>query len=94
MRGATELPLGFDEITTKWLGEALSAAHPGVEVASVEIDRVIHGTASKALLRLTYNDARLPPTVCVKGGFRDALRKRERKDEFLARDDSDRAMSA
>ncbi|MDT5199581.1 MAG: hypothetical protein QOH34_1103 [Mycobacterium sp.] len=80
MSGATVLPLGLDEITTKWLSEALSAANPGVEVASVEIDRVVHGTASKALLRLTYNDARgdagLPPTLCVKGGFRDALRKR------------------
>jgi aminoglycoside phosphotransferase (APT) family kinase protein len=74
------LPLSLDEITPGWLTEALGVAHPGVEVTSVEIDHVIHGTASKALLRLTYNDAGLeaglPPTLCAKGGFREALRRR------------------
>jgi hypothetical protein len=77
---ALPLPLGLDEITPEWLTEALRAAHPGVEVTSAHIDRVIHGTASKALLRLTYNgaglEAGLPQTLCAKGGFREALRRR------------------
>jgi hypothetical protein len=74
------LPLSLSEITPEWLSAALSAEHPGVEVTSAQIDNVIHGTASKALLRVAYNDvgrdAGLPPTLCVKGGFREALRKR------------------
>jgi hypothetical protein len=76
----SRLPLSVSDITPEWLSDALSTSNPGVEVTSAEVDRVIHGTASKALLRVTYNeagvDAGLPTTLCVKGGFREALRKR------------------
>lgn len=69
--GTHPLPLSPEQITPTWLSAAL-----GVPVEQVEIDRVISGTATKALVDVRYatEPAGLPERVCVKGGFTPELR--------------------
>ena len=66
-------PVELDGITSAWLTEALAVRHPGVEVRSVHVGTVIHGSATKVRLLLDYNEAGhragLPPTLFLKGGF-------------------------
>lgn len=73
---ALRLPLAIDEITPAWLTAALGVRRPGVEVTGTEVDRVVHGSATKIRLRLTYapgRDAGLPSTMWCKGGFEGDL---------------------
>ena len=42
-----ELPASIDEITTDWLGRALSQRHPGTKVEHVEVESTFRGTATK-----------------------------------------------
>lgn len=69
------LPKTLDSITPKWLTDALGRRYPGVEVVSAEITKVLHGSATKVLLSMFYNEAGiqagLPPSICLKGGFED-----------------------
>lgn len=67
------LPKTMDEITPEWLSDALGHRFPGVEVRSANITKVLHGSATKVLLSMGYNEAGiqagLPPSICLKGGF-------------------------
>ena len=67
------LPLELEGITAEWLTAALGVRFPGVEVRSVHLGTVIHGSATKVRLLLDYNDAghlaSLPATLFLKGGF-------------------------
>lgn len=67
------LPKTIDEITPEWLSDALGRRFPGVKVLSADITGVLHGSATKVLLLMVYNDpgiqAGLPPSICLKGGF-------------------------
>jgi hypothetical protein len=67
------LPTGIDAVTADWLTAALGPAYPGTIVTSLTVGTIIHGTATKVRLLLTYNDAghrhRLPPTMWLKAGF-------------------------
>ncbi|MDO8390362.1 MAG: phosphotransferase [Actinomycetota bacterium] len=60
-----------DEITTSWFTEALQVQYPGVEVTSVHLGPVRHGSESTVRVLLDYNRAgheqRLPATMFVKG---------------------------
>lgn len=71
MKGAMQsndpLPLTVEELTASWFTKILEK--PVKEVTLVE---AIHGTASKILLKLTFEDDTITP-VCVKGGFNPAL---------------------
>ncbi|KAJ4328084.1 hypothetical protein N0V84_001452 [Fusarium piperis] len=63
------LPVATEEITPAWFSKIL-----GKRVKEVAIDETIHGTASKILVKLTYEDS--PDSliaVCVKGGFNPAI---------------------
>src|SRR5258708_1007408 len=66
-------PGSVAEITAPWMTQALRAGFPGTEVTSVTVGTLIHGTATKVRLMLTYNDAGhahgLPPTLWLKGGY-------------------------
>jgi hypothetical protein len=73
---AAPLPLTLEELTPEWLTSALGVRNPGTVVQSVEIVHVIWGTATKVLLRLTYesrNEGGPPERVCAKGCFDPAL---------------------
>lgn len=74
------LPLSFDELTPRWLSEALSGQFPGVEVTGVVRTGERFGTSSSARLDLTYRDRGghddLPRAVYIKGGFNELTRKR------------------
>ncbi|KAL6921262.1 hypothetical protein FSST1_005288 [Fusarium sambucinum] len=66
------LPMTPEEVTSEWLAEAL-----GIEVKASEITSMIHGTASKIFVRLTFGDGvktEIPSNVVVKGGFNPAIR--------------------
>lgn len=62
-----------DHITAEWMTAVLSPAYPGAVVKAVFAGTVIHGTATKVRLMLTYNEAGLrhglPPTMWLKCGF-------------------------
>jgi hypothetical protein len=72
------LPLTLEDVTAEWLTEALSVAHPGVEVRGVEIGDVIWGTATKVRLLLDYNAAGrvagLPSSMILKAGLDGTMR--------------------
>jgi len=66
------VPESLAEVTPAWLSEALSFGRAAVRVTSVTVDRLLEGTATKALMRLTYDPATatdLPTRVCLKGGY-------------------------
>jgi hypothetical protein len=71
--GAIQLPLKLEEITARWLTEALAVTYPGVEVTSMRTGHVLWGTATKIPLQVEYNrvgrEAQLPGSLIVKGGF-------------------------
>jgi hypothetical protein len=70
------LPLTLDELTPDWLTTALAGRSPGTVVDGVEVTHVIWGTATKALLRLSYAERPAdgpPEQLCVKGCFDPAL---------------------
>lgn len=66
-------PASIEAISAEWMTAALGMNFPGTQVTSVTIGTVIHGTATKVRLLLTYNEAghrhRLPPTLWVKAGY-------------------------
>jgi len=66
------VPESLAEVTPAWLSEALSFGRAAVRVTSVTVDRRLEGTATKALMRLTYDSstaAQLPTRICLKGGY-------------------------
>jgi hypothetical protein len=65
------LPVTVEELTAEWLTRVLGETLPGVRVSGVEIEHVNWGTATKALLRLRFDEpvSGAPERVCVKGGF-------------------------
>jgi hypothetical protein len=71
---ADPLPVIVEEVTPAWFTKIL-----GRPVETAELVTPIHGTASKLLYKLTYQDssdaATLPTHVCVKGGFNPELVK-------------------
>ena len=73
--GSINLPVKIDQVTARWLSEALSANYPGVEVISMQAEMPVWGTGTKIRVRPEYNEAGhkagLPPSMIVKGGFAD-----------------------
>jgi len=61
---ALPLPVQPEQITTAWLQAALQ-----VKLVSSEVVDVITGTSTKIRVRLQHDDAELPSTLIVKGGF-------------------------
>ncbi|KAG5661961.1 hypothetical protein KAF25_004200 [Fusarium avenaceum] len=70
MKSSDPLPLTVDELTASWFTKIL-----GHSVKVVNVVEAIHGTASKILIQLTFEDVddNAPTRVCVKGGFNPAL---------------------
>jgi hypothetical protein len=66
-------PPSIDAISAEWMTAALGGNFPDTQVTSVTVGTVIHGTATKVRLLLSYNDAghrhRLPPTMWLKAGY-------------------------
>jgi hypothetical protein len=62
------LPLSVDDVTPRWLSEAL-----GVDVESVTVDSVVSETATKMLVDVRH-DGDLPSRLRAKGGFGPELR--------------------
>lgn len=73
------LPMTVEELTEDWVIGALAQRNPGVAPQAVEIDHVIWGTATKALLTVTYADGAgddgPPQRLCVKGALDDKMRQ-------------------
>lgn len=64
------LPMTLEELTPEWFNSILSQHFPGARVSSVVRDHIERGTATKALLRLEYEQqVGAPERICVKGGF-------------------------
>lgn len=67
------MPTAVEELTAQWMSAALSLGVPGVEVTSLHLGPVRHGSNTTARLLLGYNkvgqEARLPPTTYVKGAW-------------------------
>ena len=58
-----------EDFTPEWLIERL-----GTRVASVRIDDIIWGTATKVLVNVEYDaPTELPSSMCIKGGFDERL---------------------
>ncbi|KAL2679108.1 hypothetical protein Neosp_009869 [[Neocosmospora] mangrovei] len=69
MKSSDPLPLTVEELTASWFTKIL-----GKPVRNARVVEAIHGTASKILLELTFEDsADVPIRVCVKGGFNPTL---------------------
>ena len=68
-----QLPVTPEQITATWLTAALQLRHPGVTVTKSRVEDVMPGTSTKIRVRCEYDasgrEARLPPTLIVKGGF-------------------------
>lgn len=69
------LPVVPEEVTPAWVSKVL-----GQPVASLTLTEALHGTASKLLYAVTYedsssSDSSRPTHICVKGGFNPALLK-------------------
>lgn len=72
MSNPTPLPRALDQLTPQWLTQALQSTLPGAEVAQLEIEQVLWGTATKVLARVSYLPPAQPdwPTrLCIKGEF-------------------------
>jgi len=67
------LPVEIEGISASWLESALSGYAPGVRVRGFEITDMIRTTCTKLRLRLDLEnnrqDAPIPETVILKGGF-------------------------
>ncbi|KAF5715044.1 aminoglycoside phosphotransferase [Fusarium mundagurra] len=72
MKSSDSLPLTVEELTASWFTKIL-----GKPVKDAAIVKEIHGTASKILMKLTFDNSaendNTPTRVCVKGGFSPAL---------------------
>ncbi|KAJ4251528.1 hypothetical protein NW762_011516 [Fusarium torreyae] len=69
LESSEPLPLTVEELTPAWFSKSL-----GKQVKQVSIVNTLHGTASKILVKLTYeNSADGPNALCVKGGFNPAI---------------------
>jgi len=68
------LPVEVDQVTAEWASKALG--HP---VKELTLKQAMHGTASKLLYKVTYEDedstdnSARPSDICVKGGFNPQL---------------------
>ncbi len=69
--GQIQVPDTIDGITPQWLGQAIADRFPSAVVRSVEIDKVLHGTATKVRLAVDYEDSgdAAPRTMWFKGGL-------------------------
>lgn len=83
------LPVRIEDITSRWLTEALDQRYPGVEVTESRLDKVLWGTGTKVRVELQYNDRGrdqgLPAALYVKGGFSEHRMLMERCYELEAR---------
>ena len=85
MNALYPLPRALEQVNADWLTLALAGKCPGVTVTSVEVARIIWGTATKILVDLTYTGghatvgghaARRPPAkLCIKGEFDERVRR-------------------
>ncbi|KAF5593149.1 aminoglycoside phosphotransferase [Fusarium subglutinans] len=72
IRSNEPLPLTFDELTKYWFTQVLNKP-----VQDVKVIETIHGTASKILIKLTFDNGTdgSPSNICVKGGFNSDIRE-------------------
>lgn len=68
-----QVPHSIEDISADWLTGVLNKDCPGVTVNSCNAETVIHGTATKVRLMLTYDDPEnaqhMPPSMWFKGGL-------------------------
>src|SRR5262245_33894567 len=73
------LPRSVEALTAEWLTEALQQHCPGIRVASLSIDKILWGTATKVLVDVRYDgnaaSFSIPNKLCIKGEFDEQLRK-------------------
>lgn len=78
-RNQMPLPITIEELTPRWLTDALRHRHPEIEVTHAEQSGVMWGSATKVFLRVQYADAPgsdgPPEALCVKGGFDERVRE-------------------
>lgn len=72
MRSNKPLPLTVEDLTKHWFTQILNKP-----VQNVEIIETVHGTASKILIKLTFENGSDNSTsnICVKGGFNPNIQK-------------------
>ncbi|KAF5591049.1 aminoglycoside phosphotransferase [Fusarium pseudoanthophilum] len=72
IRSNEPLPLTVDQLTKQWFTQILKKS-----VKDVEVIEIIQGTASKVLIKLTYQNGTdcSATNVCVKGGFNPDVRE-------------------
>jgi hypothetical protein len=67
LRTDVELPVSVDGLTLEWMRTVLDC-----DLASIEVDEVIWGTATKVLVKAILGDGS-ELRVCIKGGFQPEL---------------------
>lgn len=70
---APPLPRSVADVDAAWMTAALASRFPGIAVAQVTHGQVIHGAATKVLIKLTYAEhgraIHLPETMWAKSGW-------------------------
>jgi hypothetical protein len=73
-----QVPRSVEEVTPRWLTQALSVRHPGTTVRSIRDKNVLWGTATKVLLEVEYENDPGPngpgTRLCVKGELDERVR--------------------
>lgn len=67
-----QLPTSMAEINASWIQHILESHQPGVAIESIEHLNVIHGSATKIRVGITYGEGTqgdLPPSILVKIGL-------------------------
>ncbi|MET0660272.1 MAG: phosphotransferase [Steroidobacteraceae bacterium] len=71
------LPRSVEALTPDWLTRVLQRHCPGIRVASLTVDKIIWGTATKVLVDVRYEASEsfaIPNKLCIKGEFDERLR--------------------
>ncbi|QIL73999.1 phosphotransferase (plasmid) [Diaphorobacter sp. HDW4B] len=77
MPTSDSLPRTLEELTPQWLSSALQKSLPGASFSAIEIERVLWGTATKVLAKVSYADPQpegAPAQLCIKGEFDERAR--------------------
>ena len=69
----SEIPSDWDDVTPRWMTEAISSRHPGARVSEATLIMVDNGTNRRARFALRYDEGFGPEFVFVKaeGEFRE-----------------------
>lgn len=65
------VPESLEQVDAAWMSAALATRYLGLEISALTVDRIVHGAATKARLRLSFASPTLAvdPVVWIKAGW-------------------------